>query len=70
MNKKSKKYFFISMISTLFVLALITGFIVVEKNARAIMLEDSSPFLVYKQKNFLPELVKIHFMGKDFVFNF
>ena len=70
MDKNSKKHFFISMISTLFVLALITGFIIVEKNARSVMLEDSSPFFVYKQKNFLPELVKIHFMGKDFIFNF
>ena len=70
MDKNSRKYFLVSMASTLFVLALITGFIIVEKNARAVMLEDNSPFLVYKQKNFLPELVKIHFMGKDFIFNF
>ena len=70
MDKNHRKYFFVSMMSTLFILALITGFIIVEKNARAVMLEDSSPFLVYSQKNFVPDFVKIHFMGKDFIFNF
>ncbi len=70
MDKKRKRYFFVSMFSTLFILALITGFTIVEKNARGIILEDNPPFLVCKQKNFIPESLRIHFMGKDFIFNF
>lgn len=70
MNKKNIKCFLISMASTIFVLALITGFIIVEKNAREVICEDSSPFFIYREKNFIPEFLKIHFMGKDFIFNF
>ncbi len=70
MDKISKKYFIFFMTSTLFILTLITGFIIVEKNARGVIFEDSPPFFICKQKDFRPELIKIHFMGKDFIFNF
>ncbi len=69
-DRSKRNYFFIPMISTFFVLVLITGFTVVEKNARAVIFEDNPPFFVCRQKNFRPELIKIHFMGKDFIFNF
>lgn len=68
--KWQTKYFITSMLSTLLVLTLFSGFVIAEKNIRYIAFGDTSPFLVYEQKNMIPVYIKIHFMGKDFIINF
>ncbi len=70
MNKKSKRCFIVSMFSTLCILFLMSGFIIVEKNTRNTILKENPPFLSYKINNHNFEFIKIHFMGKDYVFNF
>ena len=71
MKNKNSKYLWISMISTIYILALLTGFTIVEKNAQDIISSDSQQFLSYTLKNnFFLESLKIHFMGKNIVFNF
>lgn len=63
-----KKYFIVSMISTTMVIALMLGFIVVEKNAMSIISPEKSQFFSYHLSKFIPDRVNLHFMGKDFVF--
>lgn len=71
MKNKNSKYLWISMISTMYILALLTGFTIVEKNAQNIISSDSQQFLSYTLKNnFFLKSLKIHFMGKNIVFNF
>lgn len=70
MDKNSRKYFMVSMISTLFALFLMSGLIIVEKNTRNVIFKENPPFLSYKKGNWHLEFVKIHFMGKDYIFNF
>lgn len=70
MDKKSKKYFIVSMLSTLYALFLMSGLVIVEKNARNTILKENPPFLSYKTNDYRLEFIKIHFMGKDYVFNF
>lgn len=70
MDKKSKKYFIVSMFSTLCALSLMSGLIIVEKNTRNTILKENPPFLSYKINNYNFEFIKIHFMGKDYVFDF
>lgn len=66
----NSKYFFVSMICSLLVLILIVGFSIVERNAGAIILGQAPVFLSYNQPNSQTKQLKLHFMGKDFVFNF
>lgn len=70
MNKKGLKIYLISAIITCYVLMLISGLIIIEKNSNQILQEKSTPFLVYEQENLKPKSILIHFMGKDFIFNF
>ncbi len=70
MDKKSKKCFIVSMISTLFTLFLLSGLVIVEKNARNVILKTNPPFLSYKINYRKFEFIKIHFMGKDYIFDF
>lgn len=71
MSKKLKlKYFFISMgICTFFILGFV-GFTIVEKNSSYLISGEKLQFLSYSLKNNNIEFVKIHFLGKDFTFNF
>ena len=69
-SKGQRKNFLLSMMLTFFVLFLFTGFVIVEKNTRFIAFGDDSPFFTWEHKNFIPKSAKIHFMGKDYVFNF
>ncbi len=71
MKNKNSKYLWISMISTMYILTLLTGFTIVEKNAQNTISSDSQQFLSYTLKNnFFLKYLKIHFMGKNIVFNF
>ena len=70
MDKNSKRYFIVSMVSTLFALFLMSGIAVVEKNARNVIFKENSPFLSYKKNGHRIEFIKIHFMGKDYMLNF
>lgn len=70
MDKNSKKYLVVSMISTLFALFLMSGLIIAEKNTRNTIFRENPPFLSYKKDNWRLEFIKIHFMGKDYIFNF
>lgn len=70
MEKSLKRYFITSMFSTLFALFLLSGFLIVEKNAKNVILKENPPFLSYKINNWKFEFIKIHFMGKDYIFNF
>ncbi len=64
--KESKKYFFVSMLSTFLILLLLSGFVIVEKNIRHIAFGDNSTFMKYefKQDNLI--YISIHFMGNDY----
>ncbi len=70
MKRNLKKYFLISLISTLFILFLITGFLAVEKNTQAVIFETNASFFEFKYDESTEKYLKIHFMGKDFVLNF
>ena len=70
MKNKSLKYFIVSMFSTFCILALFAGFTIVEKNAQNIICSEPSPFFSYIIKNSTLKSLKIHFMGKNMVFNF
>lgn len=58
------------MISTFFVLALFTGFTVVEKNAQNTISSNPVSFFSYTTENSMIKSLKFHFMGKNIVFNF
>ncbi len=66
-SKSRLKIFFCSMMSTLLLIFLSIGFIIVEKNTRLVAFGDSNPFLVYKHENFRISYAKVHFMGKDYI---
>ena len=71
MNRKSKlKYFFTSMGICTFFLVGFVGFTIVEKNSSYLISGKRLRFLSYNLKNNDLEFIKIHFMGKDFAFNF
>ncbi len=70
MDKKLKKYFLISMIFSGFILALIIGLAIVEKNTQLIISGHELPFLKYEFKDSTIKFIQIHFMGQNFTFNF
>lgn len=70
MKNKSLKCMIVSMFSTFCILALITGFTIVEKNAQNTIFSAPSPFLSYTTENNIIKSLKIHFMGKNIVLNF
>ena len=70
MDKKLKKYFLISMIFSVFILALIIGLAIVEKNTQLIISGHELPFLKYEFKDSTIKFIQIHFMGQNFTFNF
>ncbi len=65
-----RKYFLLSMIYSIMVLCLIIGFVVVEKAAHNVIYPDKSPFLSYSFSGLFPKMIKLHFMGKDFILHF
>lgn len=68
-NKKNLKLFFTTMFLTIHVLALFAGLIIVEKNTEKIIKEKNSDFLTYTKKGTGNYEIKLHFMGKNFIFN-
>jgi len=70
MDKKSKKYFLISMTFSAFILILIVGLAVAEKNTQLIISGQKMPFLIYEWKDSTIKFIQIHFMGQNFTFNF
>lgn len=70
MDRKLKKYFVISMIFSIFVLVLIIGLAIVEKNTQLIISGHKLLFLVYELENSTIKFIQIHFMGQNFAFNF
>lgn len=70
MDKKSKKYFLISMTFSAFILILIVGLAIVEKNTQLIISGQKMPFLMYEWKDSTIKFIQIHFMGQNFTFNF
>ncbi len=70
MNKKGLKTYLLSAVSTCYLLLLICGLVIVEKNSNKIIQEKNLPFLVYEHENLKPKFLSLHFMGKDFIFNF
>ena len=69
MNRKSRKYFFTSMIICSLFLTLIMGFTIVEKNGQSIISGENISLISYTDNNQENKIVKIHFLGKDFVFH-
>lgn len=70
MDKKSKKYFFVSMTTCLFFLTLIMGFTIVEKNAHIVISGENLSLISYDYGDYGINNIKIHFLGKDFsIFN-
>lgn len=72
MRKKmlSIKTIFNSMISTMMVLLLLIGFIVVEKNTRKIGFIDNNPWFVYKDSYEDGHYFKVRFLDKFFTLDF
>ena len=68
--KNHVKTVFCSMISTWLLLALIMGFIVVEKNTRSIGFADNNPWFIYKDSQYDGHYIKIRFMNKPQVIDF
>lgn len=68
-NKKNLKLFFISMFLTMQIITLFAGLIIIEKSAEEIIKEKNSDFLTYNKKDTGGYEVKLHFMGKNFIFN-
>lgn len=66
----SIKTIFNSMISTLLILILLMGFIVVEKNTRKIGFADNNPWFIYKDSNSYGHYFKVRFMNESFVVDF
>ena len=70
MNKKSRKYFFNSMIICSFFIILIMGFTIVEKNAQSVISENNMSLVSYMDKDSENKIFKIHILGKDLIFYF
>ena len=70
MEKNLKKYMIMSIALCFFFLVLIMGFTIVEKNTYSIVYGENLSLVSYKMNNSKIEYFKIHFMGKDFTFNF
>lgn len=70
MSKKGLKIYLLSAIFTGYILSLVSGLIIVEKNSNKIIEEKNTPFLIYEHENLKPKSILLHFMGKDFIFNF
>ena len=66
----SIKTIFNSMISTMMVLLLLIGFIVVEKNTRKIGFTDNNPWFVYKDSYEDGHYFKVRFLDKFFTLDF
>ena len=64
--KESKKYFFVSMLSTFLILLLLSGFVIVEKNIRHIAFGDNSTFMKYEFKQYKLIYISIHFIGNGY----
>lgn len=58
------------MIYSILLLCLLIGFVVVEKSAHNVIYHEKSPFLSYSFSGVIPKMVKLHFMGKDFILHF
>ena len=56
------------MISTLMIISLVMGMVIVEKNVQDVISADKSSFLTYSFSNMVSGQIKIHFIGKDFIF--
>ena len=65
-----RKYFLLSMIYTVMILFLIIGFVIVEKSAHNVIYSEKTPFLSYSFSGTMPKIIKLHFMGKDFILHF
>lgn len=59
-----------SMISTLLLLSLIIGFIIVEKNTRKIGFADDAPWIIYKNNYQSGHYVKLKFMDAFYTIDF
>lgn len=59
-----------SMISTLLLLSLLIGFIVVEKNTRRIGFADNNPWVIYKNSCQSGHYVKFKFMDCFYTIDF
>lgn len=70
MNRKSRKYFFNSMIISSLFLILIMGFTIVEKNGQSIISGENISLISYTNDNQENRILKIHLLGKDFSFCF
>ena len=70
MDRKSKKCFIVSMTTCLFFLVLIMGFTIVEKNTYSIISGENLSLISYNYNDYGNKHIKIHFLGKDFVFYF
>ncbi len=69
-KNKNLKLFLISMLSTTYILALITGFITIEKSAQKIINKNATNILDYSIENGKIKIVKFNLMGKDLILNF
>lgn len=59
-----------SMISTLLLLTLLMGFIIVEKNTRKIGFADNNPWFICKDSRTDGHYIKIRFLDKSYTFDF
>lgn len=59
-----------SMISTLLLLGLFTGFVIAEKNTRRIGFADNAPWLICKDDKQEGHYIGFRFMGKTYTLDF
>ena len=68
-RENKMRIFLSSLVGTALIIALLCGFIIVEKNTRYIAFGDDSRFFICERKKILPSFLKIHFMGKDYIYS-
>jgi len=66
----NKKYFFVSMMCSLLIIALIMGLSIVEKNTQTIISGETSSFVSYSSVNDEIKYFRFRFMGQEIIFNF
>lgn len=68
-SKTNIRIFLCSVTSSILFLSLLCGFVIVEKNTRYVAFGDNSPFFVYKYSHLNKMFIKLHFMGRDYIFS-
>ena len=64
---KNFKVFICTLFSFSFLIVLLCGLIITEKSCRYVGFGEASPLFVCEHKKLKPTYLRVHFMGKDYV---